>query len=228
MNNFGIEPSYNGQFALRVPLDDRYAAACCAAMSSSADRQRSDTDVGGESGTRGQVTTRNEHLLRGLRRMGHLMPEWQQLDDADVEAYLSGQEVDPGRWQDAIILDHIPSGSRVLDLGCGDGDLLAALDQRGIQGQGLEWEHASLTRCLERGVAVMEADLDDGLHWFPTGSYDIVVLEHTSANLVRADAGVARNATELVGAVWLVSQLWFLAQSPRFIIDRNNASGTAQ
>ena len=111
-------------------------------MAESADSQRGATvaadDGSGQSSTNaGQVTTRHEHLLRGLRRMGQLMPEWQHLGDAEIEAYLSGSEINPGRWQDAILLDRIPTGARVLDLGCGDGDLLAALHERGIQGQGL-------------------------------------------------------------------------------------------
>jgi methionine biosynthesis protein MetW len=125
------------------------------------------------------LASQQEHLVRGLRRMGQLMPEWQQLTDSQVEAYLYGREVNPGRWQDNILLDAIAEGSRVLDLGCGDGDLLASLQERGIQGQGLEWEHEPLTRCLERGVAVMEANLDDGLRWFPSASFDVVVLEQT-------------------------------------------------
>ncbi|TVR10816.1 MAG: methyltransferase domain-containing protein, partial [Planctomycetota bacterium] len=55
--------------------------------------------------------------------------------------------VPPPRWQDQVILQHIPSNSSVLDLGCGSGDLLHALRQKNIHGQGVELSHDAVQTC---------------------------------------------------------------------------------
>lgn len=85
-----------------------------------------------------------------------------------------------GRWQDAVIDREIPPGASVLDLGCGEGELLARL-MRGkrVAGQGVEIDTTAVFSCVARGVPVMQADLDDGLRWFPDASFDYVVLEET-------------------------------------------------
>ena len=66
------------------------------------------------------------------------------------------------RWQDEIIAREIPKGARVLDLGCGDGALLERLMRDlGVFGQGLEIDPEAVFSCVERGVPVMQADLDE-------------------------------------------------------------------
>lgn len=76
-----------------------------------------------------------------------------------------------------IIQDWIAPGSRVLDLGCGDGELLAWLrDNRQVTGYGLEIDPDNIARCVERGVNVIEQDLDQGLGNFATDSFDVVVM----------------------------------------------------
>jgi len=66
------------------------------------------------------------------------------------------------RWQDEIIAREIPKGARVLDLGCGNGALLERLMRDlGVRGQGLEIDPEAVFSCVERGVPVMQADLDE-------------------------------------------------------------------
>ena len=90
------------------------------------------------------------------------------------------------RWQDALIEEEIPHEASVLDLGCGGGDLLARLIEiKRVRGQGVELNAQAVFQCVERGVPVFQADLDDGLAGFPDGSFDYVVLEETLQTLHR-------------------------------------------
>lgn len=76
-----------------------------------------------------------------------------------------------------IIQDWIPAGSRVLDLGCGNGDLLASLrDTKQVSGYGLEIDPDNIALCIERGINVIEQDLDKGLGNFASDSFDVVVM----------------------------------------------------
>ena len=80
----------------------------------------------------------------------------------------------------AIIADLVQPGARVLDLGCGDGELLAHLKRvKRANGYGLEIDPAMITACIERGVSVLEQDLDEGLANFPSSSFDLVVMTET-------------------------------------------------
>ena len=76
-----------------------------------------------------------------------------------------------------IIQDWIPTGSRVLDLGCGDGELLAWLrDHKQVSGYGLEIDADNIAQCLQKGINVIEQDLDQGLSNFASNSFDVVVM----------------------------------------------------
>ncbi|MBD9426330.1 methionine biosynthesis protein MetW [Pseudomonas sp. PDM15] len=76
-----------------------------------------------------------------------------------------------------IIQEWIPAGSRVLDLGCGDGELLAHLrDHKQVGGYGLEIDPEKIAKCIERGVNVIEQNLDEGLGNFADNSFDVVVM----------------------------------------------------
>lgn len=76
-----------------------------------------------------------------------------------------------------IIADWIKPGSRVLDLGCGDGSLLMHLrDTRQVSGYGLEIDEKNIVSCIKRQVNVIQADLDKGLTGFEPNSFDYVVM----------------------------------------------------
>ncbi len=81
---------------------------------------------------------------------------------------------------DKLLLEQIQHGSRVLDLGCGDGRLLARLrDERDASVLGIEIDITQHHAAIARGVPVIQADLDEGLHDIPDGSFDYVVLSQT-------------------------------------------------
>jgi methionine biosynthesis protein MetW len=81
----------------------------------------------------------------------------------------------------AIISEWIAPGSRVLDLGCGDGTLLDHLQrERDVDGYGLEIDPNNLVACIRRGVSVIQSDLDAGLtDYFDDNSFDYVVMTQT-------------------------------------------------
>jgi methionine biosynthesis protein MetW len=88
----------------------------------------------------------------------------------------------------AIIADLVTPGARVLDLGCGDGELLAYLKRaKGVNGYGLEIDPAMITCCITVGVNVIEQDLDQGLTNFPSDSFDLVVMTDTLQSVKRPD-----------------------------------------
>ncbi|MGB0956298.1 MAG: methionine biosynthesis protein MetW [Panacagrimonas sp.] len=94
----------------------------------------------------------------------------------------------PLRSDLAAIAEWIPPGASVLDLGCGDGQLLSHLRQsRQVKGYGLEIDTANVAACVSAGINVIQADLDDGLMDFDSGSFDYVLLTQTLQALQRPD-----------------------------------------
>ncbi|MDR1925398.1 MAG: homoserine O-acetyltransferase [Planctomycetaceae bacterium] len=86
----------------------------------------------------------------------------------------------PDRIDYEQILDLIPRGATVLDLGCGKGGLLARLRQRsGSRLQGIEIKESYVLRCIDRGLDVIQADLNKGLSPFADHQFDFVVLSKT-------------------------------------------------
>lgn len=82
----------------------------------------------------------------------------------------------------------IPFGSRVLDLGCGDGELLAHLQaHHGCSGYGVEIDDANVWACVQRGVQVIQLNLDQGLSMFGDQSFDVVLQIDTLQHLRNAE-----------------------------------------
>lgn len=88
----------------------------------------------------------------------------------------------------AIIADWIEPGSRVLDLGCGDGTLLSYLNMnKNVSGYGIEIDDDDITQCIHAGVNVIHMDLNEGLSEFDEDSFDYVVLSLTLQAMQRPD-----------------------------------------
>lgn len=87
-----------------------------------------------------------------------------------------------------LIQPWIEAGSRVLDLGCGDGEFLAYMKRtRGIQDCGVEIDQERINACLRAGVNAIQQDIDLGLDNFETGSFDTVLLAQTLQAVRRPD-----------------------------------------
>jgi methionine biosynthesis protein MetW len=82
----------------------------------------------------------------------------------------------------------VPKGSRVLDLGCGDGALLDYLQKhRGCSGYGVEIDDRNIQACVKRGVNVIQLNLDEGLNMFADQSFDVVLQIDTLQHLRNAE-----------------------------------------
>ena len=78
-----------------------------------------------------------------------------------------------------FIYDSIPEGKRVLDIGCGDGTLLAKLKTKNIFGLGIEKNEKEIYKCIEKGVMVHHDDIENGLDHLLEKSFDYVILNHS-------------------------------------------------
>jgi len=87
----------------------------------------------------------------------------------------------------AIIADHIPPGSSVLDVGCGDGELLSALRDKGCDARGMELDPHNVALCVGRGLSVIQGDADSDLAFYPDKSLDYAVLSQTLQTTKRPD-----------------------------------------
>jgi methionine biosynthesis protein MetW len=92
------------------------------------------------------------------------------------------------RLDQRTIVDIIPPSSSVLDLGCGEGELLAALvREKQVKAQGIELDDAAILRCVERGLNVFHDDIDRGLSEYGDRSFDFVVLNQTFQQVKKPD-----------------------------------------
>ncbi|QPF75841.1 methionine biosynthesis protein MetW [Roseateles sp. DAIF2] len=98
----------------------------------------------------------------------------------------------------------VPAGSRVLDLGCGTGELLAYLQKhKGCTGYGVELDDANLLACVERGVNAIQLNLEEGLAIFEDQSFDVVLQLETLQHLRNTEAMLRETAR--VGRIGIVS-----------------------
>ncbi|MBM6593447.1 methionine biosynthesis protein MetW [Microvirga pudoricolor] len=86
----------------------------------------------------------------------------------------------PTRLDFLLVADMVAPGSRVLDVGSGDGSLLALLrDRRGVDGRGIELSREGVNQCLAKGLPVIQGDADTDLADYPDDAFDYVILSQT-------------------------------------------------
>ena len=77
------------------------------------------------------------------------------------------------------VADMVQPGARVLDVGCGDGELLRLLETRGVDGRGIELSREGVNQCVAKGLAVIQGDADTDLADYPDDAFDFVILSQT-------------------------------------------------
>ena len=103
-----------------------------------------------------------------------------------------------------LIAELVPKGSRVLDLGCGNGEFLAHLrDHRQCSGYGIEINDANVLACTQRGVNVIQLNLEEGLALFDDRSFDVVLQLDTLQHLRNTEKMLRETAR--VGRIGIVS-----------------------
>jgi methionine biosynthesis protein MetW len=102
------------------------------------------------------------------------------------------------------IAELVPAGSRVLDLGCGSGELLAHLRQhKDCSGYGIEIDDANVHACVQRGVDVIQLNLEEGLALFDDNSFDVVMQLDTLQHLRNTERMLKETAR--VGRIGIIS-----------------------
>lgn len=96
--------------------------------------------------------------------------------------------MNPLRPDLAVIAERVAEGTRVLDVGCGDGALLASLrDAKGVDARGMEIDAALVAQCVARGLSVVQGDAERDLADYPDGAFDYAVLGQTLQTAQRPD-----------------------------------------
>jgi methionine biosynthesis protein MetW len=86
----------------------------------------------------------------------------------------------PARVDHLLIAEMVKQGARVLDVGCGDGELLSLLEeQRDVDGRGIELRQSNVNLCVAKGLSVIQGDADRDLANFPDSSFDYAILSQT-------------------------------------------------
>ena len=88
----------------------------------------------------------------------------------------------------AIIAREVAAGSRVLDVGCGDGALMAALrDEKQVDARGMEIDAGNVAECVARGLPVIQGDANSDLVTYPDAAFDYAILSQTRQTTARPD-----------------------------------------
>jgi methionine biosynthesis protein MetW len=121
----------------------------------------------------------------------------------------------PAKIEHQVILDWIEQDASVLDLGCGDGELLARLiEEKKVHAQGIELSEQAIHHCVAKGLSVFQEDIDTGLSDYADKSFDYVILNQTFQQVKKPDF-VLKEALR-VGKKTVVGFPNFLYISARF------------
>jgi methionine biosynthesis protein MetW len=102
------------------------------------------------------------------------------VDTSDAAAIRAAPTRPAVRADHLLVVDMVAPGTRVLDVGCGDGDLLRLLAaERGVDGRGIELSQAGVNACVAHGLSVVQGDADADLAAYPDDAFDYVVLSQT-------------------------------------------------
>ena len=124
------------------------------------------------------------HRAGKVRREGAILSELRGVVAPGMPATptpdLGGAEAGPPRLDLLLVASMVEPGSRVLDVGCGDGSLLALLRARsGVDGRGIELSREGVSQCLAKGLPVIQGDADADLADYPDDAFDYVILSQT-------------------------------------------------
>ena len=123
-----------------------------------------------------------------------------------------------------VIGEIVEPGSRVLDLGCGEGELLAwLLENKRVLARGVEISPAQVRRAIARGVSVYQGDIDEGLADYPDKAFDYVILSQTLQETRVAAAGAAGDVARGPPRDHLISEFRTLERADRNASERPGA-----
>jgi methionine biosynthesis protein MetW len=87
-----------------------------------------------------------------------------------------------------IIYGIVEAGSKILDLGCGNGDLMYLLArEKNVRVQGIELDEAAIYECVKKGMSVIHGNIEEGLREYPDGSFDDVILNQSIQQVKKVD-----------------------------------------
>ena len=127
-----------------------------------------------------------------------------------------------------IITDWVPFRSKVIDFGCGDGSLLKDLiNTKNICGYGVEIDHQMIDKCIEKGISVIEKDIDKGIQDFELSNFDIAIMASSIQCLKNPNIDVISSGTFSDVNTSLSSEQFFISGEEDLLVNVTNAiSGT--